>query len=174
MDVTLGDANQTTGLILFINSVIILVLLVLVVVNSYNLRKFKKKYKKFMQAGFNEKNLEQLIDACIFKSQDAIDRSIQTQRLVNTLEANMLKTVQKVGVKRYSAFDDVGGDQSFSVALLDSLDNGIVLTGLFNRESSTVYIKSIELGYSKHTLTSEEIQAIDSAKRKFGDFPKGK
>lgn len=127
-----------------------------------------------MKVGFNEENLEQLIDSCVLKSQDAVDKSLETQKRVNSLESNILKTIQKVGIVRYCAFEDRGGDQSFSIALLDALDNGIVLTGLFYTDSSAVYAKHIELGNSKYTLTAEEIQSIDRAKRNFGDIRNSK
>jgi hypothetical protein len=169
MEGTMGIFSQTWGFILMINSVLILIFVVISLRNSFKIRKFTKKYSQFMKSGFNGNNLEQLIDACIFKSQDAIDKNMQIQNLVNKLEANMLKSIQKVGLLRYSAFTDVGGDQSFSVALLDTLDNGIVLTGIYARENSSVYIKNIEGGKSIYTLTTEEIQAIDKAKRTFGE-----
>ncbi len=161
--------TQTWGFILMINSFLIILFGGITLRNSYKIRKFTKKYSQFMKAGFNEKNLEQLIDACIFNSQDALDKNIEIQNLVNKLEANMLKSIQKIGLVRYSAFEDVGGDQSFSVAILDTLDNGIVFTGLYARENSTVYVKNIESGKSMYTLTAEEIQAIDKAKRIFGE-----
>jgi len=47
----------------------------------------------------------------------------------------------KVGVVRYNAFDDVGSDLSFSIALLDDNDNGVVISGIYSRESSTTYAK---------------------------------
>ena len=77
--------------------------------------------------------------------------------------------VKKVGIVRYNAFHNIGSDQSFSVALLDSEDNGVVMSGIFGRESSTTYAKPVKLGASDYVLTEEEMDAIGLAKRYFND-----
>jgi hypothetical protein len=160
--------SQTWSYILLGNAILTLFLLVLGIRNTVRIQKFTKKYQAFMKAGFNEKNLEQLIDACIFQSQDALVKNQAIQKMVNKMEADMLKCVQKIGVVKYSAFSDMGGDQSFSLALLDTLDNGIVMTGIYARDNSAVYLKSIEGGQSRNVLTTEEIQAMDKARKIFG------
>lgn len=73
--------------------------------------------------------------------------------------------VQKVGIVRFNPFEEIGGDQSFSIALLDAQDNGVVLTSLYNREGSKVYAKPIIQGVSKYQLSKEEKEAIDRAKK---------
>jgi len=59
----------------------------------------------------------------------------------------------------------VGSNLSFAIALLDGNDNGIVLNGIYSRESTTTYAKSIINGQSKYALSAEEIQAIDIARK---------
>ncbi len=71
--------------------------------------------------------------------------------------------VNKVGVVRFNPFTDQGGDQSFSVAILDGSDNGVVITSLFARGENRVYSKPIEQRESSYQLTAEEIQAIEQA-----------
>jgi len=73
------------------------------------------------------------------------------------------KHVQKVGVVRFNPFKDIGGDQSFSIALLDEEDNGLVITSLYGREGNRVYAKPIEGGQSKYQLSDEEKEAISRA-----------
>jgi len=73
--------------------------------------------------------------------------------------------VQKVSIIRYNAFDNVGSDLSYSIALLDNEDNGVVLSSLYGRESSTAYAKPITSGQSKYVLTEEEREAISSARK---------
>ena len=72
-------------------------------------------------------------------------------------------SLQKVGIKRFNPFKEVGGDQSFSIALLDADNNGLVLTGYYSREMNRVYTKPIENGQSKYPLSDEEIEAIKKA-----------
>jgi len=73
-------------------------------------------------------------------------------------------SVQKIGIVRFNPFSEVGGDQSFSIALLDGNDNGIVITSLYSREGNRVYGKPIKAGLSEYSLSEEEKQAIEKAK----------
>lgn len=92
----------------------------------------------------------------------------RTERLVTRAERTdrtLLHTVQGVGVVRYSAFEDTGGDQSFSLALVDGGGNGIVLSALYGRDATRVYAKPIEGWRSPRSLTGEEEQALTRARR---------
>ncbi|MBU4351360.1 DUF4446 family protein [Candidatus Parcubacteria bacterium] len=73
---------------------------------------------------------------------------------------------KRIGFVRYNPFTGVGGDQSFSIALLDDHNNGVVLTSLFSREGNRVYAKIVEKGVSPHVLSDEEKQAIKQATEK--------
>ena len=75
-------------------------------------------------------------------------------------------SVQKIGIVRFNPFSEVGGDQSFSIALLDGNNNGIVITSLYSREGNRVYGKPIKAGVSEYSLSEEEKQAIEKAKGK--------
>ena len=72
--------------------------------------------------------------------------------------------LQKVGLVRFNPFKEVGGNQSFSIALLDGDDNGIVITSLYTREGNRVYGKPIKQGQSDYLLSEEEKKAIEKAK----------
>ena len=72
--------------------------------------------------------------------------------------------VQKLAIIRYNPFKESGGDQSFSIAILDKKDSGIVITSLYNREGNRVFAKPIEKGKSKYLLSEEEKRAIEKAK----------
>lgn len=74
-------------------------------------------------------------------------------------------SIQKIGLVRFNPFKEIGGDQSFSVALLDGNDSGIVITSLYTREGNRVYGKPIEKGLSKYLLSEEENQALEIAKK---------
>ena len=75
-------------------------------------------------------------------------------------EASLRLCLQKVGLLRYDAFPDMGGEQSFSIALLDSGDNGLVVSGLTSRHDMRVYAKPVVGGVSAFSLTDEERRAI--------------
>jgi len=72
-------------------------------------------------------------------------------------------SITKVGVVRFNPFKDTGGDQSFAIALLDSNNNGLVLSSLYTREGTRVYTKPIEKEISNYNLSDEEKEAIEKA-----------
>ena len=78
----------------------------------------------------------------------------------------MQLAITRVRVVRFRAFDDMGSDLSYAVALLDSHNNGVILTSIFGREDSRSYVKPVENGTSTYALMEEEQQALDEAMRK--------
>ncbi len=71
--------------------------------------------------------------------------------------------IRKIGFVRFDAFDDVGGEQSFSLAMLDGNNNGVILSSIYSRNDSRFYAKRISAGESSHTLSSEEADALRQA-----------
>ena len=83
--------------------------------------------------------------------------------------------IQKLGIVRFNPFKEIGGNQSFSIALLDGNDDGIVITSLYTKEGNRVYGKPIKNGKSEYLLSEDEKEAIEYAKRKKSKFnPEGK
>ena len=72
-------------------------------------------------------------------------------------------SVQKTGIVRYNPFSGIGSNQSFSVALLDGNNDGIVITSLYAREGNRVYGKPVKDGKSEYSLSNEEKRAIERA-----------
>lgn len=80
---------------------------------------------------------------------------------------------QKIAIIRFNPFGDTGGDQSFSLAVLDAHDSGYVLTSIHGREGTRVYVKPVDYGKSKHTLSAEEKQALGLAERRVPKLTEG-
>jgi hypothetical protein len=70
---------------------------------------------------------------------------------------------QKMGLIRFNPFKETGGDHSFSLALLDGKDTGIIITGLHTRERTRVYVKAVKEGKSEFELSEEEKKALVKA-----------
>lgn len=87
-----------------------------------------------------------------------------SEELENLKKENKF-SIQKIGLVRFNPFKEIGGNQSFSVALLDGNDSGVVITSLYSREGNRVYGKPIEKGVSNYLLSEEEKQAIEIAKK---------
>lgn len=73
--------------------------------------------------------------------------------------------IQKARLIRYNPFNEMGGDQSFTLALLNKSNDGIVITSFFNQEKSRVFGKELFKGKSTHCLSTEEESIIDEMKR---------
>lgn len=83
--------------------------------------------------------------------------------LQRDLESTGQRAIQRVGVVRFNPFTDTGGDQSFAIALLDALGNGLVISSLHGRADTRIFAKQVRGGRSRHQLSTEEEDAIRQA-----------
>lgn len=114
-------------------------------------------------SGKNADDLELIMSAQIKKLHKTVDDVKDINSTIEVMQSGIKKSLQKVGVVRFNPFRDIGGDQSFSVALLDEKNDGLVLSSLFTREGTRIYTKPIEKGVSTYKLTDEESEAINKA-----------
>jgi len=73
------------------------------------------------------------------------------------------ESVSKTAIIRYDAYENTGGHQSASVALLDSARSGIVLTAIQGRDYARIYIKELDRGHPSVALSPEELEAVERA-----------
>jgi hypothetical protein len=83
---------------------------------------------------------------------------------ISKVENNILNNMQRLGVVKYNALSDMSNNLSFSLALLDGNNTGVVITELYLRSSSTIYIREIKNGICNIDLSKEEQEAIAIAK----------
>ena len=143
-------------------AIVIALLFIMVIVAFRSLSRVEKRFKKMMR-GMNNNNLEEVVLGYLDKVDEANKNSLEAIKLGELLERKLKKSVQKVAVIRYKAFEDVGSDLSFSIALLDDNNDGVVLTGIYGRNESTAYAKPIDKGISRYDLSEEEITALNKA-----------
>lgn len=84
---------------------------------------------------------------------------------LSLVKKNAIKPMQKVGITRFNPFNETGGDQSFSVCLLNGENSGFILTALHTRDRTRVYTKTIIGGKSKTELSSEEQKVLKEAQK---------
>lgn len=130
---------------------------------SLSLGKIKKRNEEFFSGGKNG-NLEELLLGQA-KNLKVLDKDIQElYNISNQINNLAWHSYHKIGMVRFNPFKEVGGDQSFAVAILNGRNNGITLSSLYSREGARFYAKSIIAGKSdKHPLTKEEKEAIEIA-----------
>jgi len=128
-----------------------------------SLRRLKKKTGDF-NLGETGLKIEESLDrhAKLIK---ALDKDVQElYNISNQINNLSLRGLHKVALVRFNPFKELGGDQSFSMALLNGKNNGIVISSLHTREVTRVYSKAITGGKSeKYPLTEEEEQVVKQA-----------
>jgi hypothetical protein len=82
---------------------------------------------------------------------------------LDRLNEQTARCLQRVGLVRYDAFKELGGHLSFSVALLDAKQDGVVVSVLNDRDGARAYAKPVAGGRSTFTLSEEEQRAISQA-----------
>lgn len=92
---------------------------------------------------------------------DASDKKLESR--IAACENKIVGCYSKMYVINFDAFDDVTGKLSFSLALLDLMNNGIILTSLYGHSSCNTYIRTITNGTAAVKLTDEERLALNKA-----------
>ncbi len=155
------DSNST--LLILYSIGINIILLFLFFINSFKFSKMEKMYRSLTR-DMKGKNLEQLIHQ-YYEKIDGVDIRINNVDMqLTNIEEKLLKSIQHIGIVRYDAFDDMGGNLSFSLALLNQQHDGFILTSIYNRNNNVIYGKPIRGGKSSYQLSAEELQALDRAK----------
>lgn len=142
-------------------AVLVFILLILVIVNAVKMSKMKKRLDKFMSK--DDVNLEELLVQYTKKLNNLLEHDKEMQTSIEHMEKAVKNCVQKVGVVRYQAIQNMGADLSYTVALMDESNNGVVFNGIYGRDGCYTYAKPIEDGKSKYNLSEEEEQAIQKA-----------
>ena len=153
---------ETIILLLIVSGVAILVLTILNAFLVFYFYKTNKKFDLLLEKG-KIKNLKEILFKQIDKTknqEEIINRVIDR---VKNLENISEKTFQKIGVIRFNPFDNLGGNQSFVIALLDKQNNGFVISSLFIKDGNRVYAKAVKNGLSEHALSNEEREALKRA-----------
>lgn len=145
--------------------VILLIMLGIMINQGLKLSYMKKRYRKMM-AGVDGANIERMLMGHIDEVKKVVEKSEQLDVENKRIDALLQIAVTRVGVVRFRAFEDMGSDLSYAVALLDSHNDGVVLSSIFGREDSRSYVKPITNGSSSYTMTQEEEQALHDAMAK--------
>jgi hypothetical protein len=111
-------------------------------------------------------NVEDIVSAISDQFSALKDLQSRVDELKSGLEEQagvLAGCIRRIGVVRFNAFDDVGGEQSFSLVLLDDKRNGLALSSLYGRQDSRLYAKRITNGEAERPLSEEERRALDMA-----------
>ncbi len=145
-------------------TVLVLILIIIITVNAVKMNKLKKRFEKFMSK--EDVNLEELLVQYTKKLNVLLQNEEEMQTSIEHMEKVIKDCIQKVGVVRYQAIQNMGADLSYTIALLNENDDGVVLNGIYGRDGCYTYAKPIKEGKSSYNLSEEEEQAIEKAIKK--------
>jgi hypothetical protein len=145
---------------LILGEIILLAIIIFLVIKN---RRLNKKLSVFF-SGKEARDLEKVLMEQLNEVKE-LDREIQELfEIGNRLRELGMKSLHKTSVLRFNPFKEVGGNQSFSVALLDGKNSGFVLSSLHTREGTRVYAKPVIAGQAgSFPLTEEEKSTITQA-----------
>ena len=121
-----------------------------------------RRYDLFMR-GKDAETLEDLLikqieDINLLKIEDKTNKEN-----IRSINRNIRASFQKLGLVRYNAFQGMGGNLSFAIALLDYTNSGFVLNSVHSREGCYMYLKRVDRGQTEVLLGSEEREALEQA-----------
>lgn len=143
---------------------LVLILLVVTVILTISVISMKKRINRFM-SGRNAASLEEEIGGVFRDISMLKEHDLRFRSDIKEIKANLLECYQKVGVVKYDAFREMGGQLSFSIALLDKQDNGFILNSVHSANGCYTYTKEIQNGVSYIDLAEEEREALSRAMR---------
>lgn len=141
---------------------LLLIFLILLIVQIRKTSKLKKRLDKFL-TGKDGTSLEQDIAGLYEDNKFLKANTEKNKKDIRTLYKNMESAYQKMGLVKYDAFNQMGGQLSFSLALLDENNNGFIINSVHSSEGCYSYTKEIKLGQCAIDLGAEEAEALSIA-----------
>jgi hypothetical protein len=151
--------QERWSLIILIVQVLFLLLLIIA---GFRLKKLLNRYRLLLR-GNQEVNLEGIILGLGERMKSAEERLNGMETNISQLEREATEYLQRWALQRYKAFTNVGGDQSFTLVLLDRKSDGIMISSIYGREESRVYAKTISNGKANYPLSDEEQEVLSAA-----------
>jgi hypothetical protein len=137
------------------------VALLIVLLHYLTLRRVRKAQLVLVGGG-----KEDLVDFAVSLQTriDDLHRAVdQMNAALGKVDRRVDDTVSKTAIVRYDAYENSGGHQSASVAMLDSSRTGVVLSAIQGRDYARIYVKELDQGRASVALSPEELEAVERA-----------
>lgn len=162
MDLLVQSLTQHSGLVLAVLILAVVALSIVVIVNVRKQIATAKRWRDLLRADSGT-NLELILEDHL-RQRTALERQVELLgNRISELEKKMLTSKRFVGLVRFDAFDDVGGNQSFALAVYDDNGNGVIISSLIGRADCRVYCKPLVGGRSDREFSQEEQRAMREA-----------
>lgn len=142
--------------------VLVIVLAVMVMRQGARLRTMEDRIDRFMQGSSGDSLEEAIIK--MFEEHDMLMRDMQQDREdIDDLYEKIKPMIQKVGVVKYDAFQQMGGNLSSAIVMLNEDNNGFIINTVQSADGCYSYVKEINQGHPDIELGKEEQEAYDKA-----------
>jgi len=143
------------AVLLLASMLLILVLLILIVYTMVRLSTMRARYREMMR-GSETEDIEGMLIQHIHEVEQVAATNAHILEENELIRQFLRKTLVRTAMVRFRAFEDMGGDLSYAVAMLDANNDGVIFSSIFARADSRSYIKPIKNGSSEYSLTDEE------------------
>ena len=158
----IGLGNLDIGYILLALVILTVVLIILNIISLVKISNLKKRLRKFMK-GKDARSLEKDIIGLYEDNKFLKNMTEINKKDIRNLNKRFAKAFQRIGIVKYDAYQQMGGLLSFSLALLDEDNNGLILNSVHSTEGCYTYTKEVVNGECKLELSNEEKVALDQA-----------
>lgn len=149
-------------LVIGVLAVLIIIMLITVLMLRRRLQKFETAYLA-LQTFLSGKNLDEMLEQYVTKVQSLEKRLSAADARLERTETAVRRSIDRTELLRYNAFENMGSDLSFALAILNQEGDGVILSSIHSREESRVYAKPLIKGESSYNLSKEEQETITKA-----------
>ena len=143
-------------------SVVCIITSILLIITLCKLKKLKRRVDALTR-GKDAESMEDSILNFFERIECLEDAEKKMHKDIRDIKENLKITYQKTGLVKYDAFREMSGALSYSLALLDKENNGILISSMYSREGCYTYAKEIVNGECKINLSDEEQEALKHA-----------
>ena len=139
-----------------------LVTIIILIITLCKLKKLRRRIDDLTR-GKDTESMEDIMLNFFERIESLEEGEKVTRSDLKDIKKNLKITYQKKGLVKYDAFREMSGALSYSLALLDKENNGVLITSMYSREGCYTYAKDIENGNCKLNLSEEETEALKQA-----------
>ena len=160
---SLSSVYETYAFQLWLVLLLLVILLgLLLILLHRQVSLLRRSYRALLTSG-EEKDLGELLTVYVAQMRLAASKADQLTEASEQMERELKSSIQRVGLRRFDAFEGIGGEQSFALALLNAQGDGVVISSLHGRAESRLYAKPVKKWGSTYNLSVEEREAIAQA-----------
>ncbi len=161
----MDDLNSTQGIVALAAAGVAVAALLFCIVLAFKLRRLRSAQRMVLGDGETDivGHASSLQDAFVQLRDWVEDTAAGLESRVGSAEERMDGCVAHTSLVRYDAMNELSGQQSSTLALLDSRSTGVVISSILHRDQARFYVKQVREGTPEYELSPEEQQAVEAA-----------